>query len=79
MTSGQFKNHIDLVYPELCYKVVGILFSVHNELGHGHAEKVYQRAVAVSLRKMGLSFVEQLHVPTLYQGEKVGTHLRFFH
>jgi hypothetical protein len=36
----------DLLYPELCYKIVGVLFDVYNSLGNGHQEKVYQRAVA---------------------------------
>ena len=29
----------DLAYPDLSYKIVGILFDVHNELGEGYQEK----------------------------------------
>lgn len=40
----------DLVYPELSYKIVGILFDVYNELGYGFQEKHYQRAVTKALK-----------------------------
>lgn len=36
----------DLVYPELSYEIVGCAYDVFNELGPGHTEKNYQRALA---------------------------------
>jgi hypothetical protein len=42
----------DLVYPELSYQVLGALFEVYNKLGNGHAEAVYQRAVADILHQI---------------------------
>ena len=36
----------DLIYPDLCYRIIGILFDVYNELGIGYQEKYYQRAIA---------------------------------
>ncbi len=39
----------ELVYPELSYKIVGILFEIHTQLGNRYQEKYYQRAVAVKL------------------------------
>ncbi|MEK7479482.1 MAG: GxxExxY protein [Patescibacteria group bacterium] len=59
----------DLVYPELSYEVVGILFDVYNELGYGYSEKHYQRAMAESLRKRFIPFKEQVYVPLRFQGE----------
>ena len=41
----------DLVYPELSYKIVGVLFEVYNEIGPGHHEKYYQKAIALGLKK----------------------------
>ncbi|MDP3004075.1 MAG: GxxExxY protein [Candidatus Azambacteria bacterium] len=49
----------DLVYPDLCYQIIGILFDVYNNLGYGRSEKVYQRAVALGLKDSGLEFKEQ--------------------
>ena len=62
----------DLVEPDLCYKIVGVLFNVYGALGYGLAEKTYQRAVAEGFKKVGLSFIEQLYVPILYSNKVVG-------
>jgi len=62
----------DLVYPELSYKLVGIAFTVCNELGFGHLEKVYQRAFAKELSLEKLSFREQVVYPVHYKGEVIG-------
>lgn len=62
----------DLVYPELSYKIVGCAFDVFNELGFGHAEKYYQKAMAIALKNAGLNFQEQFYAPLKFQGELVG-------
>lgn len=46
----------ELIYPELSYKIVGILYKVHNELGSRCQEKYYQRAVALQLKNEGLNY-----------------------
>lgn len=67
------KNIIDdLIYPELSYAIVGCSFEVYNELGFGHAEKAYQKALAISLKKNNLNFKEQVYFPLKFQGETVG-------
>lgn len=63
----------DLVEPELSFKVVGILYEAHNELGYGFAESVYQRAVAAGLKKAGVKFQEQVYAPVVYQGQKISS------
>lgn len=65
-------NKSDLLYPELSYQIIGCAYDVHNELGGGLLEKVYQKALAVSLRKRQIDFQEQAHFPIVFQGEKVG-------
>ena len=37
----------DLVYPELSYVIVGCAFEVFNEIGPGHMELYYQKALAL--------------------------------
>jgi GxxExxY protein len=64
----------DLVYPELSYQIIGILFEVYNELGPGYHEKYYQRAIAVGLKRSNLSFREQVHVSLIFKGEKIGNY-----
>ncbi len=72
MTNSKLRRE-DLVYPELCFKIVGVLFEVYNELGYGHSEKVYQKAVAIALKNAGLKFTEQKYYPLMFQGEKIGS------
>lgn len=54
----KFLRRKDLIYSELCYTIVGILFEVYNNLGPGHKEKFYQKAVAIALKDVELSFKE---------------------
>ncbi|MCB0755162.1 MAG: GxxExxY protein [Flavobacteriales bacterium] len=66
-------NKTDLLYPELSYQIMGCAFDVHNELGGGLLEKVYQKALAVSFKNRNINFKEQAHFPIVFEGEKVGT------
>jgi len=68
----------DLLYPELSFKIVGILFNVDNELGPGHKEKYYENAVATALRTSGLQYKQQLYVPLQYNGNVVGKYFLDF-
>lgn len=70
-----FKTEIkrkDLIYPELCYQIMGILFSVWKEVGAGHKENFYQKAVATDFRDKKLLFKEQLPVKINYKGKFIG-------
>lgn len=62
----------DLIYPELSFKIVGCAFEVYNELGYGHKEKYYQKALAVSFKKNNLLFKEQVNFTLKFQGETIG-------
>ena len=58
---------------ELTYKVIGCAMKVHNTLGNGFQELIYQRCLAIELAKAGVGFVrEQEHV-IFYDGIDVGT------
>ncbi|MDP2790091.1 MAG: GxxExxY protein [bacterium] len=65
----------DLVYPELSYQIVGILFEVYNQVGTGYPEKVYQRAVAQRLQQIRIPFSEQVPANVSDKNEVLG---RFF-
>ncbi len=62
----------DIVLPELSYQIVGCCFQVHNQIGGGKVESVYQRAVALQLSKQGIPFVEQARVPIVCDGVEIG-------
>ena len=62
----------DLIYPDLCYTIGGVLFDVGNELSFGHREHFYQKAVAERLKGIGLKFDEQLPAKVYFQGKYIG-------
>jgi len=62
----------DIIYAELSGKIIGIVLDVYNQLGHGHPEKTYQKALAIAFTAAGLKFVEQLYVPVIFLGKVVG-------
>lgn len=51
----------DLLYPELSFQIVGCAFEVHNELGFGFKESIYQKALALAFKEKKLSCTEQVH------------------
>lgn len=62
----------DLIYPELSYKLVGLAYNVFNELGHGHLEKIYQKAYAKELKEAEIVFKEQAPYKVIYKEEVIG-------
>lgn len=44
-----------LLHEELTRQIIGAAMEVHNTLGGGFLEKVYENALAIELRKRGLS------------------------
>lgn len=65
-------RRIDLLYPELSYQIVGVLFETHRELGNRHPEKYYQRAVAVGLAKRSIPFIREAPVELKLGGVLIG-------
>lgn len=47
-------NQEKIIFKDLAYKIIGIAMHVHNELGHGFLEKVYEHAMMALLRKEGI-------------------------
>ena len=68
----------DLLYAELSYQVMGVLFEVFKELGPGHKEKYYENAVAEGLKSKHIPFKEQLYVPLAFKGTVVGKYFLDF-
>jgi GxxExxY protein len=44
----------ELIHGELVKEIVGAAFEVHNILGYGFLEKVYENALLVELARRGL-------------------------
>ncbi len=57
---------------ELTYKVIGCAMKVHNTLGNGFQELIYQRCLALELAKAGVNFVREQEHTIFYEGIDVG-------
>lgn len=62
----------ELIYPELSYTIVGILFSVHNELGRYKSEKQYDDAVEERLRELNIPHEREKMLLPNFSGEHGG-------
>lgn len=46
---------------------------VHNTLGNGFQEVIYQRALAIEMEKQSVSFRREQEMPIFYDGHEIGT------
>lgn len=58
---------------ELTYKVIGCAMKVHNTLGNGFQEVIYQRCLAIELAEAGVNFVREQEHTIFYKDLQVGT------
>ncbi|QXV67064.1 GxxExxY protein [Mucilaginibacter sp. 21P] len=58
---------------ELTYKVIGCAMKVHNTLGNGFQEVIYQRCLAIELANAGVNFVREQEHTIFYDGIEVGS------
>jgi len=62
----------ELIHGDLVGQIVGAAFEVHNELGHGFLENVYEHALLVELARQGLRVDAQKQLKVNYKGAIVG-------
>jgi len=60
------------IYAELSYKITGILFTVHNELGKYRNEQQYADAVENYLKRYGIHYEREKIIPGSFVGELSG-------
>ena len=68
----------NILYPELSYKIIGILFEVNNALGPGFKEKHYHKGVEIAFSKYQIRFVSQCPYIIKFRGEIVGRYYMDF-
>lgn len=64
------------VYIDINYvtrKIIGCAMKVHSTLGNGFQEVIYQRALAIELKKQGLEFRREMEMTIFYDGIDIGT------
>ena len=64
-----------IIYKELSYKIMGAAMEVHNELGTGFLEKVYENSLVLSLKNKGLKVKQQYPIKVKFSGKVVGDYI----
>lgn len=58
-------------HSELTSTIIGICIKVHEKLGPGLLESVYEEIICYELNKLGLSFKRQQGIPVVYDNLKL--------
>ena len=68
-------NTDDKRFDPITERVIGCAFMVHNKLGCGFSEKVYENALAHELKKAGLTVLQRQPIKVWYDGVIVGDYI----
>jgi len=70
-----FKNAVKPQYvdSDITGKVIGCAMHVHRTLGNGFQEVIYQRALGISMEKIGIAFSREHEMPIYFEGIHIGT------
>lgn len=62
----------NILFPELSYKLMHLVYEVHNQLGPGFPEAIYERALYLELENNGIGYAQQVPVEIFYKNCKLG-------
>ena len=62
-------------HQDITEKIIGAAYNVHNNLGSGFLEKVYQNSLAIELRSLDFLFDMEKPIKVYYRGEIVGDYI----
>lgn len=62
----------NIIYPDLSYKINGILFKIHNELGKYCNEKQYCDLIEEYLKELKIDYEREKILPVSFKGESKG-------
>ncbi|OFZ57577.1 MAG: hypothetical protein A3D92_15565 [Bacteroidetes bacterium RIFCSPHIGHO2_02_FULL_44_7] len=71
---GQTPMEDKLLYEELTYKIRGAVFKIKDELGIGHKENIYHRALLEELKNQNILYATEKNLNITYNGKKIGTY-----
>jgi len=61
-----------VIYKELSYKICGLLYKTHNELGRYKNEKQYADYLEYLLKNSGFNFLREKTLKKFFKDEKIG-------
>ena len=62
-----------MLHEDLTKRIIKCPMNVHNTLGNGFQEVIYQRALAIEMKEENLSFVREMEMPIFYHDIQIGT------
>jgi GxxExxY protein len=66
------KSKENYKHSDITDKIIKCFYKVYNTLGYGFLEKVYENALFLELRGLGLFVEKQKQIEVYYENEKVG-------
>lgn len=60
-------------YSDITAKIIGCAMEVHNNLGNGFQEVVYQRALSIEMNLQHIAHEREKEMPLTYKGFDIGT------
>jgi GxxExxY protein len=64
-----------LLHADATERIIKAFYHVYNTLGYGFLEKVYENALLITLRKMGLKVEQQRPIKVYFEAEPVGDYV----
>lgn len=60
------------LHSEITGEIIKAAYYVHNYLGFGYLESIYEKSMVIKLRKMGFKVESQVPIKVYFEGELVG-------
>jgi GxxExxY protein len=57
----------------LTHKIIGCAMNVHNILGNGFQEVIYQRALAIEFEDAEIKFIREQEISLFYKNREIGS------
>lgn len=60
-----------MLFGETTKLIIGCCMEVHNRLGNGFQEVVYQRALEIELKLAGINYLKEMEMPIFYRNIEI--------
>ena len=74
MKQDRLDSPRELVHARTGSLIIRSFFDCYNELGYGHLEPIYARAMEILLRECGLRVDREFPIPVMFRGQQIGFH-----
>ena len=72
--SSKSDEKMNILFKQESYEIIGAAMEVHNELGSGFMEAVYQEALALEFTKRNIPFKQERRIEISYKNQILSKH-----